>query len=274
MDSANSSSGGGGGGDNEDHDSSRGGDDPISDYFIDHFETSAGSQLFLSSLPPTLTSPYLNHNHHNNDLIGPGPSLAGLLFGGSEPGFGAGFPDLVPNTASSPIVIGGGQQNGHFLDLSPSALPTVENPGPGSGSAAPKNPKKRSRASRRAPTTVLATDIGNFRQMVQEFTGIPADPFSRRMDLFSAAASGSALMRPAHFEGPPPLRPSSSAAQISGFLFNTGSGSNPSTSANNLGSTTQDEPDLFHRPILQSGNQTEDRSKLGLVSKDELTTEP
>nr|XP_043618099.1 probable WRKY transcription factor protein 1 [Erigeron canadensis] len=53
-----------------------------------------------------------------------------------------------------------------------------------------KNPKKRTRASRRAPTTVLTTDTTNFRQMVQEFTGIPAapfttgGPFSRRLDLF------------------------------------------------------------------------------------------
>ncbi|KAG8369211.1 hypothetical protein BUALT_Bualt15G0127600 [Buddleja alternifolia] len=55
-----------------------------------------------------------------------------------------------------------------------------------------KNPKKRTRASRRAPTTVLTTDTTNFRQMVQEFTGIPASPFSanspysRRLDLFSS----------------------------------------------------------------------------------------
>ncbi|KAK6923425.1 VQ protein [Dillenia turbinata] len=40
------------------------------------------------------------------------------------------------------------------------------------------NSKKRSRASRRAPTTVLTTDTTNFRAMVQEFTGIPAPPFT------------------------------------------------------------------------------------------------
>ncbi|CAI9116324.1 OLC1v1017439C1 [Oldenlandia corymbosa var. corymbosa] len=59
-----------------------------------------------------------------------------------------------------------------------------------------KNPKKRTRASRRAPTTVLTTDTTNFRQMVQEFTGIPTAPFSagspysRRLDLFSGAGTG------------------------------------------------------------------------------------
>ncbi|KAI3762190.1 hypothetical protein L1987_52614 [Smallanthus sonchifolius] len=52
------------------------------------------------------------------------------------------------------------------------------------------NPKKRTRASRRAPTTILTTDTTNFRKMVQEFTGIPTSPFttttplSRRLDLF------------------------------------------------------------------------------------------
>ncbi|KAD7117533.1 hypothetical protein E3N88_04801 [Mikania micrantha] len=49
------------------------------------------------------------------------------------------------------------------------------------------NPKKRSRASRRAPTTVLTTDTSNFRAMVQEFTGIPSPPvpnLTTSLDLF------------------------------------------------------------------------------------------
>ncbi|KAJ0588183.1 putative VQ motif-containing protein [Helianthus annuus] len=41
-----------------------------------------------------------------------------------------------------------------------------------------KKQKKRTRASKRPPTTVLTTDTSNFRQMVQEFTGIPTAPFS------------------------------------------------------------------------------------------------
>ncbi|XP_071737710.1 uncharacterized protein [Rutidosis leptorrhynchoides] len=63
-----------------------------------------------------------------------------------------------------------------------------------------KNPKKRTRASRRAPTTVLTTDATNFRQMVQEFTGIPATPFTaaaaasspyaRHLDIFSGGGLG------------------------------------------------------------------------------------
>ncbi|GAV59265.1 VQ domain-containing protein [Cephalotus follicularis] len=81
-----------------------------------------------------------------------------------------------------------------------------------------KNSKKRTRASRRAPTTVLTTDTSNFRQMVQEFTGIPAPPFSgssysRRLDLFG---SGSAL-RSGHFEPLGPLyslHPSAQKVQL------------------------------------------------------------
>ncbi|CAL0327951.1 unnamed protein product [Lupinus luteus] len=59
-----------------------------------------------------------------------------------------------------------------------------------------RNPKKRSRASRRAPTTVLTTNTTNFRAMVQEFTGIPAQPLSSslafertRLDIFGSSSS-------------------------------------------------------------------------------------
>ncbi|KAK7301219.1 hypothetical protein RJT34_12080 [Clitoria ternatea] len=61
--------------------------------------------------------------------------------------------------------------------------------------AVARNSKKRTRASRRAPTTVLTTDTSNFRAMVQEFTGIPAPPFSasssysRRLDLLTGSSS-------------------------------------------------------------------------------------
>jgi len=61
-----------------------------------------------------------------------------------------------------------------------------------------QKPKKRSRASRRAPTTVLTTDTTNFRAMVQEFTGIPELPAfitsshhfpKTRLDLFTSAST-------------------------------------------------------------------------------------
>ncbi|KAK8600879.1 hypothetical protein V6N13_059379 [Hibiscus sabdariffa] len=91
-----------------------------------------------------------------------------------------------------------------------------------------KNPKKRTRASRRAPTTVLATDATNFRAMVQEFTGIPAPPFSGsssyspRLDLFG---SGSGT-RTRHLEplgSLYPLRPSAKRVQPAPFASSSSS---------------------------------------------------
>lgn len=40
-----------------------------------------------------------------------------------------------------------------------------------------KAARRRSRASRKTPTTVLNTDTTNFRAMVQQFTGVPTVPF-------------------------------------------------------------------------------------------------
>ncbi|CAN1337291.1 VQ motif-containing protein 22 [Linum perenne] len=45
------------------------------------------------------------------------------------------------------------------------------------GGRVSKPARKRSRASRRTPTTLLNTDTSNFRAMVQQFTGGPAGPF-------------------------------------------------------------------------------------------------
>ncbi|XP_072973739.1 uncharacterized protein [Typha angustifolia] len=53
---------------------------------------------------------------------------------------------------------------------SPSNQPTIK--------PAARGSKKRSRASRRPPTTVMTTDTSNFRAMVQEFTGFPTPHFA------------------------------------------------------------------------------------------------
>ncbi|KAI0494979.1 hypothetical protein KFK09_025125 [Dendrobium nobile] len=47
-----------------------------------------------------------------------------------------------------------------------------------SGSRGNKPARKRSRTSRRAPTTLLNTDTTNFRAMVQQFTGVPSVPYT------------------------------------------------------------------------------------------------
>ncbi|KAL0448725.1 UNVERIFIED_CONTAM: VQ motif-containing protein 22 [Sesamum latifolium] len=101
-----------------------------------------------------------------------------------------------------------------------SRSPTLGGPLPpqNQNQTAARNPKKRSRASRRAPTTVLTTDTTNFRAMVQEFTGIPAPPFNNspfqrsRLDLFGtrstsldAAHPPPYLRRPFAQKAQPPL---------------------------------------------------------------------
>ncbi|KAL5982164.1 hypothetical protein ACLOJK_016233 [Asimina triloba] len=96
---------------------------------------------------------------------------------------------------------------------------------------APRNPKKRSRASRRAPTTVLTTDTTNFRAMVQEFTGIPAPPFSAspfprggRLDLFGTSLR-TGLADP--LQPPYLLRPFAQKLQRSSALSSLPLGSPP-----------------------------------------------
>ncbi|KAJ0975914.1 hypothetical protein J5N97_017879 [Dioscorea zingiberensis] len=50
-----------------------------------------------------------------------------------------------------------------------------------------KSTRRRSRASRKAPTTLLNTDTTNFRAMVQQFTGIPSGPYSSGIQTTSAS---------------------------------------------------------------------------------------
>ncbi|XP_026658279.2 putative protein TPRXL [Phoenix dactylifera] len=130
---------------------------------------------------------------------------------------------------------------------------------PAQPAAAPRGSKKRSRASRRAPTTVLTTDTSNFRAMVQEFTGFPAapfisSPFSRpRLDLFPAAAAAAAppyLLRPfpqkvqaplfAPLSSSPSSSPSSSvAASIArSSTANANTGAPSATCSNSSSSST------------------------------------
>ncbi|CAA6658146.1 unnamed protein product [Spirodela intermedia] len=67
--------------------------------------------------------------------------------------------------------------------LAPASAPAAAPPPTGSGGGAITQPsmegrivktgRKRSRASRKTPTTLLNTDTTNFRAMVQQFTGAP-----------------------------------------------------------------------------------------------------
>ncbi|GMI94146.1 hypothetical protein HRI_003083900 [Hibiscus trionum] len=111
-----------------------------------------------------------------------------------------------------------------------------------------RNPKKRSRASRRAPTTVLTTDTTNFRAMVQEFTGIPAPPFATshfprtRLDLLGPPSS---TLRSTHLDPSPAphylLRPFAQKFTPPPFLSSSMADAivyNPSTNNNNTSSSS------------------------------------
>ncbi|RRT79300.1 hypothetical protein B296_00002987 [Ensete ventricosum] len=167
------------------------------------FRSSAAAAALPAPPPPSSSV----HNHHFFDPISyldsitsTTPSWPPRALRASHNG--AGFPSVTTTpSCSSPDV----------------NYPTPVQP-PDQSAAAPRNSKKRSRASRRAQTTVLTTDTSNFRAMVQQFTGIPSPPFDiaptatssfpfarSRLNVFrSAAAFGSTSAPP-----PPPffLRP-------------------------------------------------------------------
>lgn len=140
-----------------------------------------------------------------------GPSQLGSISGSA-------LNEQAPLTAASNTSTGSGSNNNNGVTRSTTV----------------RNRKKRSRASRRAPTTIITSDTTNFRAMVQEFTGIPAPPFGglvsdqrSRLDLFGSAGLGpSDLLRPLAQRlqppavppfSPPPRPPSSSSSSFSSF---------------------------------------------------------
>ncbi|GJU30974.1 Myb-like protein M [Tanacetum coccineum] len=151
MDSGNSgslpsSSGGDGGGDDV-YDDSRRNDQTLFAMQSPH-------------LPPSTffdTTSFSQQNH----LINPNPNLTNPMYNLDS------LWTRNPNQNPNPNPVFNAQNPGFN-----------QNPVEPDGGPAKVNPKKRTRASRRAPTTVLTTDTTNFRQMVQEFTGIPNAPFA------------------------------------------------------------------------------------------------
>ncbi|KAF8109593.1 hypothetical protein N665_0094s0059 [Sinapis alba] len=220
MESGNSSSmqsssgGGGGGGGGEEYDS-RAAEQSISAFF-DH------QNHHVASLPPpqqnhlnllhfdhnSNNSPipqnYFNNNNNNNTFL---------------PG----------NPQPDPISQPGHRTFSATLSIPPNNIGVI------------KKTKKRSRASRRAPTTVLTTDTSNFRAMVQEFTGIPSPPLfnnnsvvnTTRLNTFLGLSSSSPnsynniLLRPFAQKLLPTSSPLLSGSQIQQYQ-------NPNNSFENL----------------------------------------
>lgn len=78
------------------------------------------------------------------------------------------------NPTSDPITIG--SSNPHASGSSGSVISSTQIQLSPEGRVS-KPARRRSRASRRTPTTLLNTDTTNFRAMVQQFTGGPSAPF-------------------------------------------------------------------------------------------------
>lgn len=167
---------------------------------------------------------------------------------------------------------GGGGGSSSFNQIPSSSGPNDHANNNAIGGVRNSNPKKRSRASRRAPTTVLTTDTTNFRAMVQEFTGIPAPPFTSspfprsRLDLFGSSASsmvrsGSGpglnhldpsslppyLLRP--FAHKAPLLPSPPSPSLL-------ASSNSSTNSNIGGSNLQQSQNLLNMNNMQNSSSS------------------
>lgn len=225
MDSCNSGSLQSSSGDDQEYDSHHGAS-PIFSTFLNssiHFGSISSSHdpllLQFHSQQPPLFDPHDTQNFHsnnlqdsttspyNNDLIWPSKDIIRPTINFNN----------IGNLTSSTSPIAPPPPPPYYDSTSIPINPSIVQPNVG------KNPRKRSRASRRAPTTVLTTDTTNFRQMVQEFTGIPTTPFTsssystRRFDLFSTASS--TMKRSTHLDNwGYTLRPSTQKVQNSQFL--------------------------------------------------------
>ncbi|PIN26762.1 hypothetical protein CDL12_00481 [Handroanthus impetiginosus] len=214
--------------------------DPLSNYMQLH--QNPNSSLLNPSLSwprPTLRS---DPNPVSNDIINPMLSTS-ASFSFQAPG-AVGVDNTSPNVAPPP-------QN--------------------QNQTAARNPRKRSRASRRAPTTVLTTDTTNFRAMVQEFTGIPAPPFNNssfqraRLDLFGTRSATSLeppappyLRRPFAQKIQPPLPFLASSATTNNITSVISSSTISASSSSNYQIPITQTSNLFNiqNPLLNSLIQT------------------
>ncbi|KAM0041777.1 putative VQ motif-containing protein [Helianthus debilis subsp. tardiflorus] len=231
MDSSNSGSfqsSSGGAGDNDEYDSTT---QSISSYFNPTTNFNPNLNHLLQPQPPPPPPSSSSSYHHRppstNTTTFYTPSSFSLLQDPASPWTGTIRPqNNLPDF---------GSYNNPNNTTTTTTIDTQPKTGQHQIGVAIKNPKKRTRASRRAPTTVLTTDTTNFRQMVQEFTGIPtapftaAAPFSRRLDLFaSTRPSAHNKIQPQ----PPPFLNSTANIVDSGTMNNNHHASAATSSAN------------------------------------------
>lgn len=239
-----------------------------------------------------------DNNNNNNPMLLPLSDKPSSSNNSLSFGTGVSFP-------SAPAEHGGGV-NVSVNTTTTTTVPPADQP----ITQQARNPKKRSRASRRAPTTVLTTDTTNFRAMVQEFTGIPAPPFPSsyfpprsRFDLFASAPNSSirsaaASNNPLNISQPPnylrrpfpqKIQPppflsfssassssSSSSLMLSCLADNIGSASSTTTSASNSTINHQLSSELgLLKPHLSSGvanSLTQSSNLFGTIQQNSILT--
>ncbi|KAF8691204.1 hypothetical protein HU200_040324 [Digitaria exilis] len=122
-------------------------------------------------------------------------------------GGGGGAPPAteVTTVTTSPAATVSSPTSGGSAGSPTRAPPGVE------GGRVGKPARRRSRASRRAPVTMLSTDTSNFRAMVQQFTGIPSGPYG------PTSASGGPVISfgSGEYGSAPLVRPSPTSAVMS-----------------------------------------------------------
>uniref|UniRef100_A0ACD5ZGG4 Uncharacterized protein n=1 Tax=Avena sativa TaxID=4498 RepID=A0ACD5ZGG4_AVESA len=141
------------------------------------------------ALPPTPSA-----TNHSSPIESPTDKPTAMAMSDTGSSL-ADWSDDLYHYAPSPGLSLGAAMDGHggaavLASAANAATPTSPGSGDGSPTSAaagtgilgpraagkPSAARKRARASRRAPVTMLNTDAANFRAMVQQFTGIPAPP--------------------------------------------------------------------------------------------------
>ncbi|CAA7034726.1 unnamed protein product [Microthlaspi erraticum] len=195
MDSGNSSSmqssSGGGGGDQEEYDSRA--DQSISAFFnnSNNNTTTVSTNIAGPTQLESLIANYFNTGWSTDNTTWSTAT--------ANPTDGASPRPPPPPISSEPVFFTNPLQQNQNTNTSRPICSVPTDKKNGLNNLATRNPKKRSRVSRRAPTTVLTTDTSNFRAMVQEFTGNPSTPFTglssssayprSRFDLFGSSSS-------------------------------------------------------------------------------------
>jgi hypothetical protein len=108
----------------------------------------------------------------------------------------------VPSSSAAPIMITSAADDPHRTSSYANILAQDQQPGPAVNGRSKAISKRRPRASRRVPTTVLEASCTDFRGMVQKLTGIAVAPASA----LQKAAGAPNLLADAHFVRPQPKR--------------------------------------------------------------------